>query len=102
MSYVWSAVGEADIAVLAKRAAAALPMGGLLLVHDFMVDDPDAHGPRFAAWYLLGSILDNPSAICLTPAYVERVLRDAGFSIEKTDTMLPGITMLTRAVKASP
>jgi 2-hydroxy-4-(methylsulfanyl)butanoate S-methyltransferase len=100
MSYVWSAVGEADIAVLAKRAAAALPMGGLLLVHDFMVDDA-RDGPRFAAWYLLGSILDNPSAICLTPAYVERVLRDVGFSIEKTDTMLPGITMLTRAVKAS-
>ncbi len=29
MSYVWSAVGEEDIAVLAKRAAAALPVQGL-------------------------------------------------------------------------
>src|SRR5271166_6859724 len=60
MSYVWSAVGEEDIAVLAKRAAAALPSGGLLLVHDFMVDNA-REGPRFAAWYLLGSIFDNPS-----------------------------------------
>jgi 2-hydroxy-4-(methylsulfanyl)butanoate S-methyltransferase len=100
MSYVWSAVGEADIAVLAKRAADALPTGGLLLVHDFMVDDA-REGPRFAAWYLLQSILDNPSAVCLTPAYVERVLREAGFRIEKTETMLPGITMLTKAVKPS-
>jgi len=39
-------------------------VGGLLLVHDFMVDNA-REGPRFAAWYLLGSMLDNPSAVCL-------------------------------------
>ena len=98
MSYVWSAVGEADIAILAKRAAGALPPGGLALIHDFMVDDAGG-GPPFAAWYLLGSMIDNPTAARLTPAYVERALRDAGFRIEATETMLPGITMLTRAVK---
>jgi hypothetical protein len=96
MSYVWSAVGEADIAILAKRAFDALPPGGLALIHDFLVDDP-REGPPFAAWYLLGSVLDNPTAVCLTPAYVEQALRDAGFRIEGTETMLPGITMLTRA-----
>jgi 2-polyprenyl-3-methyl-5-hydroxy-6-metoxy-1,4-benzoquinol methylase len=100
ISYVWSAVGEADIAVLARRAAEALPPGGLALIHDFMVDDA-RDGPPFAAWYLLGSVLDNPTAVCLTPAHVERVLRDAGFRIEGTEVMLPGITMLTRASKAS-
>jgi 2-hydroxy-4-(methylsulfanyl)butanoate S-methyltransferase len=98
MSYVWSAVGEADIAVLAKRAADALLPGGLVLIHDFVVDEA-RQGPPFAAWYLLGSVLDNPTAVCLTPAYVERVLRDAGFRIEGTEIMLPGITMLTRASK---
>jgi 2-hydroxy-4-(methylsulfanyl)butanoate S-methyltransferase len=101
MSYVWSAVGEADIAALAARAAAALSPGGLLLIHDFMVDDA-FEGPRFAAWYLLGGMLDNPSAVCLTPAYVERVLRGAGLRSDSTETMLPGITMLTKAEKASP
>jgi 2-hydroxy-4-(methylsulfanyl)butanoate S-methyltransferase len=99
MSYVWSAVGEADIAVLAKRAADALPPGGLALIHDFVVDEA-RQGPPFAAWYLLGSVLDNPTAVCLTPAYVERVLCDAGFQIEGTEIMLPGITMLTRARKS--
>jgi hypothetical protein len=98
MSYVWSAVGEADIAVLAKRAFDALPPGGLVLVHDYMVDDA-REGPRFAAWYLLGSVLDNPTAICLTPTYVEQILRDVGFQIGGTEVMLPGITMLTRAGK---
>jgi ubiquinone/menaquinone biosynthesis C-methylase UbiE len=100
ISYVWSAVGEADIAVLAERAVEALQPGGLALIHDFMVDD-DREGPPFAAWYLLGSVLDNPTAVCLTPAHVEQVLRDAGFRIEGTELMLPGITMLTRAVKAA-
>jgi hypothetical protein len=49
-------------------------------------------------------VLGNPesefSAAGITPAHVERVLRDAGFRIEGTEVMLPGITMLTRAVKA--
>jgi 2-hydroxy-4-(methylsulfanyl)butanoate S-methyltransferase len=98
MSYVWSAVGEADLAVLAMRAFDALPSGGLALVHDFMVDDA-RDGPPFAAWYLLGSMFDNPTAVCLTPAHVERVLRDAGFRVQGTEIMLPGITMLTRASK---
>jgi hypothetical protein len=41
----------------------------------------------------------SATVVCLTPAHVERVLRDAGFRIEGTDVMLPGITMLIRASK---
>lgn len=100
MSYVWSVVGSDEIKILARRAFDALPPGGLVLVHDFMVDETYA-GPAFAAWYLLGSILDNPGAICLTPFFVARVLREAGFAVESTETMLAGITMLTRAVRPS-
>lgn len=98
MSYVWSAVGGADVAVLARRAFDALPPGGLVLVHDFMVDE-SYERPPFAAWYLLGSIFDNPGAVCLTPAFVEDSLRHAGFRIEATEAMLPEITMLTKAHK---
>jgi 2-hydroxy-4-(methylsulfanyl)butanoate S-methyltransferase len=98
MSYVWSAVGGADIEVLARRTFGALPSGGLVLVHDFMVDNHDAQ-PPFAAWYLLGSIFDNPNAVCLTPAFVEDALRQTGFQIDATEVMLPGITMLTKAHK---
>ena len=96
MSYVWSAVGGNDIQTLARRAFAALRPGGLVLVHDFMVDD--AHeAPGFAAWYLLAAVLDNPDAECLTPAFVEGALRDAGFDIETTETMLAEITSVSRA-----
>ena len=31
--------------------------------------------------------------------YVEGALKQAGFEVEKTDVMLAGITMLTRALK---
>ncbi|MBX3502025.1 MAG: methyltransferase [Alphaproteobacteria bacterium] len=96
MSYVWSAVGAGDIRELARRARAALKPGGLVLIHDFMVDDTH-DGPDFAAWYLLASIFDNPDAECLTPGFVEGVLREAGFGVEGTKAMLEGITSLTRA-----
>ena len=65
---------------------------------DIMVHDHDAQ-PPFAAWYLLGSIFDNPNAVCLTPTYVEHTLRQAGFQIDATEVILPGITMLTKARK---
>jgi hypothetical protein len=100
MSYLWSAVGDNDVHVLARREIDALPAGGLVLVHDFIVDNA-REGPPFAAWYLLGSIFDNPNAICLTPSYVENVLGMAGFNVERTEIMLPGITTLTTASKGS-
>ena len=96
MSYLWSAVGAGDIEVLARRAFDATTHGGLVLVHDFMVNDTH-DSPPFAAWYLLSSLLDNPDAECLTPAFVEGALREAGFEIERTEPMLDGITSLTRA-----
>ena len=39
MSYLWSAVGGSDIKVLARRAYESLRPGGLVLVHDFMLND---------------------------------------------------------------
>ena len=96
MSYLWSAVGGSDIKVLARRAYESLRPGGLVLMHDFMVND-EHEGPGFAAWYLLAALLDNPEAECLTPGFVEAALRDAGFVVESTEPMLDEITQLTRA-----
>jgi hypothetical protein len=44
-------------------------------------------------------VLDNPNAVRLTPEYTEGALKSAGFEVEGTEVMLPGITMLTRALK---
>jgi len=100
MSYVWSAVGGNDIPILAQRAYEALKPGGLVLIHDFMVDDGH-DGPAFAAWYLLAAVLDNPQAESLTPGYVEGCLREAGFTIDGTEPMLAEITWLTSARRSS-
>jgi 2-hydroxy-4-(methylsulfanyl)butanoate S-methyltransferase len=96
MSYLWSAVGASEIQVLARKAFAASTPGGRVLIHDFMVDDA-YESPRFAAWYLLTSMIDNPGAECLTPAFVEGALRDAGFDVEGTGPMLDEITSITSA-----
>jgi hypothetical protein len=81
MSYDWSAVGG-------QTRAHALQPGGLVLVHDFVVDEA-REGPPFAAWYLLGSMFDNPTAVCLTPSYVDQALGDAG-KVRGAQIMLPG------------
>lgn len=39
MSYVWSAIGEEDITVLARRAAAALPPAVYLVTDPFFICD---------------------------------------------------------------
>jgi len=52
---------------------------------------------RGIVWYLLAAMLDNPQAECLTPGFVEATLRDAGFAVERTETMLDEITQPTRA-----
>jgi hypothetical protein len=43
--------------------------------------------------------MDNPAAVCLTPSYVEGALAKAGLQVDRTEIMLPDITMLTRARK---
>jgi hypothetical protein len=37
--------------------------------------------------------------VCLTPAFVEDVLRQAGFQIDASEVMLNGITILAEARK---
>ena len=71
------------------------------LSHSASFESLDKNAPAKSGTKQLVSMFDNPTAVCLTPAKVERVLRDAGFRIEGTETMLPGITMLTRASKPS-
>ena len=39
MSYLWSAVGRSDVKDLATRAYISLRSGGMILIHDFTVDD---------------------------------------------------------------
>ena len=67
MSYLLSAVAEQDGRSLITRALGALKPGGVLILHDFMVED-DRTGPASAALWLLAAVLMDPDAPALTPS----------------------------------
>lgn len=98
ISYLLSAVSGAHIPVLVERAMAALAPGGLLLLHDFMLDD-DRRGPRSAALWHLTSLLNDRDAVSLTPKYLEGAAKDAGFGEVSTQILIPEITRLVTARK---
>lgn len=98
MSYLWSAVRGSEIEVLAKSAYAALPPGGMVLIHDFMVDD-ELSGPPTAAFHLLILALDNPEMVSLTPSGVAKRLTDVGFLNVTADILIPGITSVVIGYK---
>ena len=93
MSYLLSAVAEADIDGLVERAYSALRPGGLLLVHDFMLDD-DRSGPLQASLWFLQYLAYQQGVVSLTQAELDRRLSKHGFTVERGEALVPGITRL--------
>jgi len=73
MSYLFNAVAGRDLAVLAGNA--------------------------FAALWFLTCMFNVPEAIVLTPAVVEGIAGDAGFTGIETRDLIPGLTKMTVALK---
>jgi len=85
-------VGRADvIPALLASAYRSLRPGGLLIVHDFMLDD-DEQGPALAAqWFLLGLAL-QPDAGSFSAATLSVLLAEQGFTGASSQTLIPQIT----------
>lgn len=98
ISYLMSAVGAGSIPELLRRAFGALRPGGMLLLHDFMVED-DATGPTSAALWLLFSLLCDPDAAMLMPRLVSDLVTDAGFADVESRETIPTITRMVMARK---
>jgi cyclopropane fatty-acyl-phospholipid synthase-like methyltransferase len=97
MSYLLSAVPGSAMPRLFAAAFQALEPGGLLLVHDFMVDD-DRSGPRSAAlWFM--TLLFDPRAVSFTAAELVGLAEGAGFAQASVRHLIPGITRLLVARK---
>jgi len=79
MSYLLSAVGESSIPTLLDRAWHALSPGGLLVLHDFMLD-VNRDGPREAAlWFLFYTVQRSDSSSFTAGDLVEQLdHRDSG------------------------
>jgi SAM-dependent methyltransferase len=99
MSYLLSAVPEAAIDELLRRAAAALAPGGLLLVHDFMLDD-DGDGPDLAAQWFLINLALSPHGVSFSAADLAPRLAAAGLRLREARDHIHGITRLVVAERA--
>lgn len=99
LSHVCAAASEPDIDILIAKAYGCLGPGGLLVIHDFVLDD-DGAGPALAAQWNLVTLLGNPRAISLTPSYLEDLARDAGFATVEARELIPEVTSLILCGKA--
>jgi SAM-dependent methyltransferase len=98
MSYLCSGVPGRALPELMRRAYAALKPGGLLIVHDFMVDD-DRQGPPLAALWALQHMVFTPRAASLTGAQLSALMADAGFEGATVSNLIPGMTKVITALK---
>ncbi|MCH7585215.1 MAG: methyltransferase [Acidobacteria bacterium] len=98
MSYLLSAVSAGAIEDLLGRAYISLPAGGMVVVHDFMVDD-DQTGPPDAALPFLGCMFNAPDAIVLTPQRINQRLGAAGFADVRIEALIPDLTRFAVAFK---
>jgi 2-hydroxy-4-(methylsulfanyl)butanoate S-methyltransferase len=98
MSYFLSAVPAKKIGEIFEMAKQALKQGGLLLLHDFMVND-DFAGPTLSALWALQHLLFSPDTMSLTPGRLNHMLDEAGFSVLGGDTLIPEMTRYTIAKK---
>lgn len=93
MSYLLSAVPAAAIDVLFARAAAALAPGGVLLVHDFMLDD-GGDGPDLAAQWFLINLALSPHGTAFSAADLAPRLAAAGLRVREARDHIHDITRL--------
>ncbi len=98
MSFLLSAVSAAAIDGLFGRAYGSLPAGGMLVVHDFMVDD-NRTGPPDAALWFLTCMFNAPDGVVLTPQRIARRIEAAGFADLRIEALIPDLTRLAVAVK---
>jgi ubiquinone/menaquinone biosynthesis C-methylase UbiE len=102
MSYLVSALSEAEIADVLAAAHRSLRHGGLLVVHDFMLDD-DQPGPVTTALWFLQYLAWQPEAQSFTTAELGAWLRRAGFAPSSATVLIPETTkyLLARKVETS-
>jgi SAM-dependent methyltransferase len=108
LSYLLSALGDGDggcghrrgseIDAVLRKAHACLRPGGLLVVHDFVLDD-DGPGPRHAALWFLQYLAYRPDGESFTAGELRGRLRGAGFDPDPARELIPGITSVILARK---
>lgn len=93
MSYLMSAVARDVHSVLLQRAWKALDAGGILIVHDFMLDSART-GPDMAALWFLPHMVWVPGAVSLSRPELASTLTEQGFEHVTVRELIPDITSM--------
>ncbi len=100
LSYLLSALGDAEIDVVLDKAHNGLAPGGLLIVHDFMLDDA-IPGPMFAALWFLQYLAFRNDAVSFTAGALAARLRHHGFLPAPSQELIPQTTRTMLCRRAS-
>ena len=84
MSHILHGEGPADCKNMIQKAAMMLTSGGMLLLHDFILDDT-RDGPLFATLFSLNMLLGTPEGRSYTEQEFVDMMKQAGLSdIQRT------------------
>jgi 2-hydroxy-4-(methylsulfanyl)butanoate S-methyltransferase len=100
MSYLISALSADDVDRVLAAAHASLHPGGLLVVHDFLLDD-DRPGPGTTALWFLQYLAWQPQALSYTGAELAARLDRAGFAVTPATVLIPELTKVVLARKGA-
>ena len=98
LSYLLSALGADEIRIVLGKAWHSLRPGGLLVVHDFMLDD-DRPGPALAALWFLQYLAYRADAVSFSARELADRLRAHGFAAPSTQPLIPDITKVVSSRK---
>jgi predicted O-methyltransferase YrrM len=90
LSHILHGEGPQEARTILDIAASVLEPGGLLLIHEFILDD-DASGPLFPALFSLNMLLGTHAGRSYSCEQLFEMLRDTGFKdTQVLDLGLPG------------
>lgn len=90
LSHILHGEGPQGVRTILDQAFSVLEAGGLLLIHEFVLDD-DGSGPLFPALFSLNMLLGTPAGRSYSGRQMFDLLQDAGFKdAQIPDLQLPG------------
>ena len=101
MSYLLSALDNGQIDVVLARAHESLSPGGLLVVHDFVLED-EGPGPPFAALWFLQYLAYHPDCVSFSAAELCTRLHAHGFADPTVEILIPEITKVILSRRVGP
>jgi SAM-dependent methyltransferase len=90
LSHILHGEGPQEVRTILDKIASVLKPGGLLLIHEFILDD-DRVGPLFPALFSLNMLLGTPAGRSYSGRELFEMLHSAGFrDAQMLDLDLPG------------